>query len=875
MLSKTTKKRKLRKLLGALDTSLKPDLLVDQLKEDTFVNFSVLVKNITTKFQELKTNLLNELDDRISQFPDLSGELKTLRVEFEDKLSNLEKENIEPIQSQMQDIVSNDITTDENLRGDLNDKLEDLRKEFLHKLSNLGGGSQNQKVSINGTVMSSKYADINLKNGSSIAITAADNNTTKQVDVSIAQSGGTGDVVGPSSSTDNAIARFDGATGKVIQNSGVIIDDTGNVGIGIASPTKNIHIYKSSNDFTTGILVENPSSAADSVFALYVMKTSSGALGQFLMSGPNNNFGTATYGTDRLTFENNGTGGMQFLQSNGTAGNNFIRFILGASGATTEVMRIINGGKVGIGTVTPGALLEVKGDTHQIFTNFSTTDSYGGLIFQEAGTTKAYISLIGSAFGTANRRDNLEITTSATNSGGEIDFRPLDTLAWRINTAGYLLAGTDNTFDIGASGATRPRTGFFGTSVNTPLISVPSDRLTVSSFSQNIFLNLRWSDSRASAVVYRPDDNNYFMLLDQNTATSMVRSVNGNLLLYSDTSINFSTSQISRWDMNTSGHFLAATDNVYDIGASGATRPRTGYFGTSVVSPLISATTGAFTGAGSFNSLAVATIGTNSVFGPGGTASNVMSVVFDGSSASSGGPYLIFRRNSVDMGYVGASSALHGNNTNDIALIAKEAIRFNTNTDYAEKMRITADGLVGVGITPSGNGLLQVKSGSATTMFSKVGGVIADFFTDTSVGGAEADIYTTTTAASILATNGDKIIATYSGNFVTGGTELTQLKVYFAGTAIWDSTGVAPTTGTTSWRVSVDLIRVSASVIRYSVFLGTTGATGYNYETTGELTGLTLTNTNILKITGASSGIGSGAGDIVGKLGYVEWKSAA
>ena len=38
-----------------------------------------------------------------------------------------------------------------------------------------------------------------------------------------------GDVVGPASSTDNAVARFDGATGKLIQNSGVIVSDTNGV----------------------------------------------------------------------------------------------------------------------------------------------------------------------------------------------------------------------------------------------------------------------------------------------------------------------------------------------------------------------------------------------------------------------------------------------------------------------------------------------------------------------------------------------------------------------------------------------------------------------------------------------------------------------
>lgn len=36
---------------------------------------------------------------------------------------------------------------------------------------------------------------------------------------------GSGDVAGPSSSTDNAIARYDGTTGKIIQSSGVILDD--------------------------------------------------------------------------------------------------------------------------------------------------------------------------------------------------------------------------------------------------------------------------------------------------------------------------------------------------------------------------------------------------------------------------------------------------------------------------------------------------------------------------------------------------------------------------------------------------------------------------------------------------------------------------
>jgi hypothetical protein len=49
------------------------------------------------------------------------------------------------------------------------------------------------------------------------------------VQVIATKAGANGDVVGPASATDNAVVRFDLTTGKLVQNSGVTIDDSNNV----------------------------------------------------------------------------------------------------------------------------------------------------------------------------------------------------------------------------------------------------------------------------------------------------------------------------------------------------------------------------------------------------------------------------------------------------------------------------------------------------------------------------------------------------------------------------------------------------------------------------------------------------------------------
>lgn len=78
------------------------------------------------------------------------------------------------------------------------------------------------------------FRQIFMKSGSSQGLYACSSSGTWTGPLSAT----TGDVVGPGSSTDNAIARFDGPTGKLIQNSVVAVADT----TGVITGTQGITI---------------------------------------------------------------------------------------------------------------------------------------------------------------------------------------------------------------------------------------------------------------------------------------------------------------------------------------------------------------------------------------------------------------------------------------------------------------------------------------------------------------------------------------------------------------------------------------------------------------------------------------------------------
>lgn len=157
---------------------------------------------------------------------------------------------------------------------------------------------------------------------------------------------------------------------------------------------------------------------------------------------------------------------------------------------------------------------------------------------------------------------------------------------------------------------------------------------------------------------------------------------------------------------------------------------------------------------------------------------------------------------------------------------------------------------------------------------ARVGGVIKDFFADVGNGTTvETDIFTFTTVANTLLSNGDKVEAQYAGLFVSSGTATRQIRIYFGGVSIFDS-GALTLSLSSAWDIYVLVIRTSSSTVRAAVSMTTQGAALAAYTAETDVTGLTLSSTNILKLTAQAAGVGAATNDVVGKLGSLKWYPA-
>lgn len=206
-------------------------------------------------------------------------------------------------------------------------------------------------------------------------------------------------------------------------------------------------------------------------------------------------------------------------------------------------------------------------------------------------------------------------------------------------TDGHLTANLDNTYDIGASGVTRPRSLYVGTSVSIGFAGVNftaanaddlriatngASRVSVQSGGVYLLTDTMTLGfgSAADTLIARDAANilalrngvNAQTLHVYNTYTDAANFERARLIwsgntFYIDThqdgtgsprdmnigttgfgsTLTIRTAGTNRWQINTDGHLIGYVDNTYDIGGSGVFRPRTGYFGTSVITPAVTA----------------------------------------------------------------------------------------------------------------------------------------------------------------------------------------------------------------------------------------------------------------------------------------------
>lgn len=316
--------------------------------------------------------------------------------------------------------------------------------------------------------------------------------------------GGAGDVVGPASSLDNTIPRFDGLTGKVIQGSGVVISDT------------NV-IQLAGNLDTNGYIVTNSGGVA-------TVKGTSGGLDASIEGGPSN--GTSAGGKALIYGANGGAtsgngGNVQLYAGDGQAGN----------GSGGDVI-LQSGSKHGTGTAgrvrlrNGSAGFDAIHDMSALTGNrtFAYPNTDGTLVLADGTQTLTNKSISGAT----NTLSAIPNTALATN--------PLA----RANHTGTQAATTISDFSTAADARISNAAGTSIASLSSgkvPTSQLPAVSLTTVQTAASQVAQLALT-AEAGDVVVRTDENKSYMhnggtagtMADYtllNTPTDAVTSVNG------------------------------------------------------------------------------------------------------------------------------------------------------------------------------------------------------------------------------------------------------------------------------------------------------------------------------------------------------------
>ncbi len=295
-----------------------------------------------------------------------------------------------------------------------------------------------------------------------------------------------------------------------IDTAGVSYFNGGNVGIGTTNPGYPLEIAPASAvNNGAGLQITVPSAT---VGVYNVLRATGGITGIMQVLIENNAVNSGAH--SRLTLQTDdgaagdpytlyrvAVGGVDWSVGQDNSDSDKFKISQASTLGSNDKFVIDTTGNVGIGTTNPenilhivkssagsaGPILAIDNPATSTLGNESQVAFLTDTGASVAGTSNARIRVINTSAGSgavkmffdtwdgSAEATRLSILSSGnvgigtTNPGTTLDINGVTTFR------GNIIAGTDNTYDIGASGATRPRTIYAGTSVITPALTTTGD----------------------------------------------------------------------------------------------------------------------------------------------------------------------------------------------------------------------------------------------------------------------------------------------------------------------------------------------------------------------------------------------------------------
>ena len=201
-----------------------------------------------------------------------------------------------------------------------------------------------------------------------------------------------GNVVGPLSSTDSALALYDGASGKLLKNSAVTVTSTGDIAY-----IKSLSL----SGTTSGTVILQPAATTAS-YAL-IMPSGQGLVGTYLRNDGSGTLSWASAGTGTVGGPATSTDTAIALY-NGTGGNTLSNSVVlvSSSGVVTGVNSLTASSTITGGTLTDGTLTTTAGAVSGVRSLQLRDSTTGTVTITLATSTTAYSLTLPSTQGSAS-----------------------------------------------------------------------------------------------------------------------------------------------------------------------------------------------------------------------------------------------------------------------------------------------------------------------------------------------------------------------------------------------------------------------------------------------------------------------------------------